>query len=225
MRYAKLRVDTTFFRIVVLTAVWLLLAGCQADSFLTEDFQKDSSVVTEKSSAEDTAEKESDEEDTKEDREERNTEYPKVYVYVCGYVKNPGLYDFPEGSRVQLAVERAGGFTDNADPIAVNLAEVLTDGMQLYIPKKGESLSVAGSAGKSSETVSGILSGSGTGKVNLNTATLEELQTLSGIGESRAEDILEYRETNGKFHSIEDVMKVSGIGEGIFQKIKDNVTV
>lgn len=151
---------------------------------------------------------------------------PSLMVHVCGEVLSPGVYEFPEGSRIYEAVEAAGGFTEEAAPEAVNLAALLQDGVQIRIYSKEEAQTLpAGSAAwagngtgiKTSEETSGL--------INLNTATREELMTLSGIGESRAEDIIRYREENGGFRKIEDIMKVPGIKEAGFQKIKDRITV
>ncbi len=136
-----------------------------------------------------------------------------IYVHVCGAVNSPGLKKLPEGSRAFDALEMAEGFTEDADADAVNLAALLTDGQQLYFPAEGES----------ADPGSGM--GGSTGKVNLNTANVKELCTLKGIGESRAEAILKYREEKGGFSNVEELMQVPGIKESIFQKICDQVTV
>lgn len=135
----------------------------------------------------------------------------QICVHVCGQVCQPGVVMLPEGSRAWEAVEAAGGLSGDAEESAVNLAAVLRDGERLYIPSVGE---------KTSET------GSGTdgGPVNLNTADAAGLQTLPGIGESRAADILSYREKNGGFRSVEEIMQVPGIKESIYEKIKDKIT-
>lgn len=145
------------------------------------------------------------------ENETGHTQENMIYVHVCGCVKNPGLYAFASGTRAGNAVERAGGFTKNANPSAVNLAAVLTDGTQLYVPS-------------AKEEMSGSVSQDDT-LVNINTAIKEELMTLSGIGEARAEAILSYREEKGFFSTIEDIKNVSGIGEGIFERIKNMITV
>lgn len=157
--------------------------------------------------------------DSTKDQESLNTEDKIIYVHVCGCVKSPGLYEFAAGIRAGNAVERAGGFTKKADPSAVNLASVLEDGMQLYVPSKEEKASSGGVPVEGEENVQEEA------PVNINTAGAEELMTLSGIGESRAEAILLYREENGAFSSIDDIKNVSGIGEGIFERIKNMITV
>ena len=149
-----------------------------------------------------------------------------VFVYVCGYVASPGVYELPSGSRVCDAITAAGGEKKSADAESLNQAEPVTDGMRVYVPSKKESVH---SAAQQPEGNAGASSGSaetnGNAAVNLNTATKEELMTLTGIGESKAQSILDYRQTNGSFTKIEDVMKIRGIKEGVFDKIKDQITV
>ena len=153
-----------------------------------------------------------------------NSEKSGVYVYICGEVAAPGVYELPKDSRIYEAVDAAGGFTENAARESVNLASKVSDGMQITIYNREEAASLpAGSGSAVGNTGQGGTSGSGL--VNLNTATKEELMTLKGIGEAKAEDIIRYREKSGGFKKIEDIMKISGIKEAGFQKIKDNITV
>ena len=133
-----------------------------------------------------------------------------IFVYVCGAVREEGVYELPTGSRVYEAVQLAGGFRGDAATSAVNQAEVLTDEARLYVPTLAETL-----AEKSKDD----------GKVNINTATKEELMSLPGVGQSRAESIVQYREEVGAFQSIEDIMHVSGIKEGLFTKIKELIKI
>ncbi len=153
-----------------------------------------------------------------------NSEKSGVYVYICGEVANPGVYELSEDSRIYEAVDAAGGFTDAAARESVNLASKVSDGMQITIYNREEAASLpvgSGTAGGNSRQ-NGT---SSSGLVNLNTATKEELMTLKGIGEAKAEDIIRYREKSGGFKKIEDIMKISGIKEAGFQKIKDSITV
>ena len=152
-----------------------------------------------------------------------------IYVHVCGQVKEPGVYPLKEGSRLYEAIEMAGGVTEKGVCDALNLAAVLEDGMRIMVPDKEqaaewtqEGKSLADSPGV---TAKGTPDQGAAGKVNLNRASVQELMTLSGIGQSRAEAIVRYREEIGSFQTIEDVMKVSGIKENAFNKIKDNITV
>lgn len=159
----------------------------------------------------------------------------KIVVHVCGEVAVPGVYELPEGSRIYQAVELAGGYTADAAEDYLNMAQVLSDGVKLEVPDKEAAAKLpeaAGAGGQSGTGRSGavqaeVQSGSGgvSAKVNINTAAKEELMTLKGIGQARAEDIIAYRQTNGPFGKIEDIMKVSGIKEAAFQKIKENIAV
>lgn len=135
-------------------------------------------------------------------------------MHVCGQVKEPGVYQLPVGARIYDAVQLAGGLTEEAFEEAVNLAKTVADGEQIRIPDRTEAES---SFLKEQQTESGL--------VNLNTATKEQLMTLTGIGESRAKDIIAYREEHGNFQSIEDVMKVPGIKEAAFAKIEKDIAV
>ena len=139
------------------------------------------------------------------------TEADMIYVHICGQVNSPGVVCLLAGARVYEAIDAAGGLTAEAFCGAVNQAEVLYDGQMVYIPAVGEEYTMP------QET--------GDGLVNINTATVEELMTLPGIGESRAEDIVTYRESVGDFQVIEDIMQVSGIKDSAFSKIKDYIKV
>lgn len=148
-----------------------------------------------------------------------------LYVYVCGAVKTPGVYEVSAGARVEDAVQAAGGFTEEADREAWNLARRLSDGEQIRIPTREETEEAGGSSAWQAGASVGEPAGEDSALVNINTAGLEELMTLSGIGMSKAQAIIDYREQEGPFAAIEDVMRVSGIKEGAFQKIKDHITV
>ena len=151
-----------------------------------------------------------------------------VFVHVCGAVENPGVYEFTGDARVYQAVEAAGGFLPDACEEYVNQAEVLTDGKRLYIPTEDEVRDLS-QAGKDTLTEELLLqpdreTDQADGLVNINTASMEELCTLPGIGEGKARHIISYRESTGKFEQIEDIMKVEGIKEGLFGKIRDLIT-
>ena len=165
------------------------------------------------------------ENNTPEDRRDvENSEKSGVYVYICGEVIKPGVYELSGDSRIYEAVDAAGGFTENAARECVNLASKVSDGMQITIYNREEAASLPADRAPVGENA-GKSGTSGSGLVNLNTATKEELMTLKGIGESKAEDIIRYREKSGGFKKIEDIMKISGIKENGFQKIKDSITV
>lgn len=159
-----------------------------------------------------------------------------AFVHICGQVKAPGVYELPKDSRIFEAVDAAGGFTEDAAADLLNLAEKIYDGMKLMVFSKEEAEALteeerlklfgAGAGGIQGfgESRSSADRASA-GLVNINTAPKEELMTLSGIGGSRAEDIIRYREESGGFKRIEDIMKVPGIKDAGFQKIKDSITV
>ena len=155
-------------------------------------------------------------------------EQKKIVVHICGAVNNPGVYDLPEGSRVYEAVLAAGGYRSDADEDYVNQALVLKDSDKLVIPTL-EDTSMISNPDPLGSTGFGVDSseaeGSSSGKVNINTADVSELCTLSGIGEARARVIISYREENGPFKSIEDIMNVSGIKQASFDKIKSDICV
>ena len=162
-------------------------------------------------------------------KENPQTPEPRIlYIHVCGEVAAPGVYELPAGSRMYEAVEKAGGMTSEAAQEYVNLAQAIEDGQQLRIPSREEIRKYQ----ETGKDVSGFLgaggaagNGSSAALINLNTASKEELMTLNGIGAARAEAILSYREQKGGFRTIEDIMKVPGIKNAAFQKIKDKITV
>jgi competence protein ComEA len=146
-----------------------------------------------------------------------------LYTDIKGEVKKPGVYELIPGERVKDAIVKAGGFTENADEKQVNLALKVTDEMIIYIPKIGEELSNSAIAPQANTAATN--SGTNQGKINLNTASSQELTELPGIGPAKAEAIMEYRETNGQFKTIEDLKEISGIGEKTFEKLQDLITV
>lgn len=153
----------------------------------------------------------------KEDPTDNDTSELSVVVHVCGCVNAPGLYELPAGSRIGNAIESAGGFSCGADEVHLNLAELLTDGQQVYVPSEGEA---------GSEDVSSHPAGStDDGKVNINTADRNELMSIPGIGGTRADNIIAYRNTHGYFADIKDIMKVTGIKEGIFAGIEEYLKI
>lgn len=154
--------------------------------------------------------------------ETKEQESELIFVYMCGAVRTPGVYELDNGARVYEAIALAGGMREDAAEAYVNQAQMLSDGEQIYIPTEEEVRQ-----GNAVIFPEGDKSAGGTdnGKVNINTASEEELTTLTGIGNTRAKSIVEYREINGGFQTIEDLMKVDGIKEGVFEKIKDSITV
>lgn len=184
--------------------------------------------------------------------EKKNTSSKTIYVDVKGAVKNPGVYELSNTSRVIDAINLAGGLSDLADTINLNLSKKLSDEMIIIVYTKTElstyykknnnrnavcaslecvciddynDACISKESANKSNSKTDNTTKSTNSKVSINTATKEELMTLSGIGESKAEKIITYRNDNGKFNSIEDLKKVSGIGDSIFEKIKDKITL
>ncbi|BAL80970.1 helix-hairpin-helix domain-containing protein [Caldisericum exile] len=147
-----------------------------------------------------------------------NSSQQKIKVYVTGEVKHPDVYELEENAIVKDAISLAGGVTENADLISINLAKKLTDGEEVIVPSKDNSL-------LNSNNSTSLATTPKTNKVNINKATKEELMTLPGIGEAKAQAIIDYRTKNGPFKTIHDIVNVSGIGEKTFEKIQDLITV
>lgn len=152
---------------------------------------------------------------------DESKESTDIYVYVCGEVKKPGVYVLNEGSRVFEAVDMAGGSTKKAMLDGINQAQVLTDGQMLDIPSVDDEPISA----QTSENENVLPDSESLDLVNINTASSSQLMTLSGIGESRAADIIAYRQEHGNFKSIEELKNVTGIKDGVFNKIKDYISV
>lgn len=160
-------------------------------------------------------------------QESENSSSQLIYVHIAGEVQNPGMYQLESDSRVSDAIDAAGGLTESADQLSVNIARQVTDGEQIVVRAYSEPESGTGESIDSSD--SGVSSSPATGvftdKVNINTASASELITLDGVGESTAAKIIAYRQANGSFASIEDIKKVSGIGDKKYEAIKDRITV
>ena len=163
---------------------------------------------------------------SQESTEETSSESPEsetILVDVKGAVQSEGVYELPSTARVNDAIEAAGGFSDQADKKSVNLAQKLSDEAVVYVASQGENVSVVQPATSSSTT--GDSGSENTEKINLNTATVADLTTISGIGEKRANDILAYRDSQGGFTSVDDLNNVSGIGDKTLENIRPYVTV
>ena len=144
------------------------------------------------------------------------TQETVIFVDIKGAVKNPGVYQMKVGDRVKDALDAAGGLTEEADSQKVNLAKRLEDQMVIVVPKVGEEAEEISAGVTSKEEAK-------EGKVNINTATVEELKTLKGVGEKKAEAIIEYRKKNGSFKTKEDLMKVRGIGKKLFESFEERI--
>ena len=144
------------------------------------------------------------------------TQETVIFVDIKGAVKNPGVYQMKVGDRVKDALDAAGGLTAEADSQKVNLAKRLEDQMVIVVPKVGEEAEEISAGVTSKEEAK-------EGKVNINTATVEELKTLKGVGDKKAEAIIEYRKKNGSFKTKEDLMKVRGIGKKLFESFEERI--
>lgn len=150
----------------------------------------------------------------------------EICVHVGGCVQAPGVFYLNEGDRVADAVERAGGMTPEAAADGVNLARMLVDGEQIIVASVEEATAMpAVSATGTAPTTAGGAAGAASGKVNINTASSQELQTISGIGEAKAKRIIDYREKNGPFKTVDDLTAVSGIGEKTLENLRDQICV
>ncbi len=208
----RTNIKVTFFRHLFLSylknlAVILIVAGlsgCSIENGQSSELREAVVRTEEETSPE-------------ESETEAKPQTESIYVYVCGEVLTPGVYELPRESRVYEAIDAAGGMKEKASETYLNQAEILTDGQQVYVPSKEELSGEQKISGESREADDG--------KVNLNTATKEELMTLSGIGEVKAEAIVRYREEKGGFTSVEELKEIEGIKEGVFRKVKDQIKI
>ena len=201
--------------IVICAGLGLVLGGCFLLKPSTQAPVKESNLQAEVTTVSKDSASEKEEKSQKSETEE--VEQDLITVDVKGAVKSPGIYDLPVGSRINDAVQKAGGLTDNADSKSINLAQRISDEALVYVPTKEETTS--------QEAHSNASNTKDNKKVNLNKASLEELKQVKGLGGKRAQDIIDHRETNGKFKSVDDLKKVSGIGAKTVEKLKEYVTV
>ena len=206
----------------ILTVLFCMLIGCQKKE--TKDFLilSEMDEIGESVGAKDAESACSGTEGTAGEEAVSQVTKEELAVHICGAVHNPGVYFLADGSRIYQAVEAAGGFTKDAGEEYLNLAGLLTDGQKIYIPTRQEAeeenLSENGQGNELTAMVDD-------GKVNINTASEEMLCTLPGIGTGKAQNIITYREEQGVFKTTEEIMNVDGIKEGLFQKIRDKITV
>lgn len=197
-------------QIILLGIVVLMMlvgcAGCKKQSYL--ETQSDLQEEHTKSA------------DTTEEKKQQTEQVTEIYVQVDGAVKKPGVYTFSEESRVYELIEAAGGLLPEAYDLGINQAKRLADGEKIYVYTKEEIENGAGTT--DTQNPKGQTDD---GKVNINTASVEELMTLSGIGETRAKDIIAYRNAHGAFSLPEDLKNVSGIGDSTYNKIADAIIV
>ena len=201
--------------IVICAGLGLVLGGCFLLKPSTQAPAKESNLQAEVTTVSKDSASEKEEKSQKSETEE--VEQDLITVDVKGAVKSPGIYDLPVGSRINDAVQKAGGLTENADSKSINLAQRISDEALVYVPTKEETTS--------QEAHSNASNTKENKKVNLNKASLEELKQVKGLGAKRAQDIIDHRESNGKFKSVDELKKVSGIGAKTIEKLKEYVTV
>lgn len=197
--------------LILLICVSGILYSCRSASAGTEfSFSEDFDGSGEVSAATEVDIKSEDNNEKERQSTDDESTEKQVCVYVCGAVKKSGVYVFEAGERIEAAVLAAGGFGEDADTDALNLADVMSDGQKIYVPAEGET-----SAGSQEGTASEK------GLLNINSASAAELMELPGIGEAKAGQIIAYREANGGFETIDDLKQVPGIKEGVFEPLKD----
>lgn len=152
-------------------------------------------------------------------------EVEKIVVHIAGAVRKEGIVELNDGARIVDAINKAGGLNENADLSKVNLAFIISDGQKIYIPFIGEEAEISTESGENVIQDNNNEGSSNNSLVNINTASLSQLLELPGVGNSTAQKILDYRNENGKFKSIEDIKNVSGIGDSKFNNIKNFITV
>ena len=226
---SKVKIIAAVICVIVLGVLYMVFGPGKAGE-KEQVFASDAGHFSEKNETESDSESRST--SVKNDGSEVNSTETKVYIYVSGAVKNPGVYTFDRCPRAVEAVDKAGGFTKKADASSVNLALLLEDGTQLDIPRKGQS-DPAGSLGGEVKHGSGVTTGgAGAGnssqagdRININTADESELMKIPGIGQSNAAAIISYRNEHGRFSKPEDIKNISGIKDGVYTKVKDYITV
>lgn len=163
------------------------------------------------------------EKEIKENKEETKEMGTGIFVHIDGWIQNPGVYEIKENDRVNTIIEKAGGLKEGASIKSINLAARLSDGDKIYIPNREEEKQIEITEVKGNNT--GTVKITKNSKININKASISELKQITGIGESTANKIIDYRENVGKFKKIEDIKEVKGIGDSKYESIKDKITI
>jgi competence protein comEA helix-hairpin-helix repeat region len=163
------------------------------------------------------------EKENKENKEETKEMGTGIFVHIDGWIQNPGVYEIKENDRVNTIIEKAGGLKEGASIKSINLAARLSDGDKIYIPNREEEKQIETTEVKGNNT--GTVKITKNSKININKASISELKQITGIGESTANKIIDYRENVGKFKKIEDIKEVKGIGDSKYESIKDKITI
>lgn len=163
------------------------------------------------------------EKEIKENKEETKEMGTGIFVHIDGWIQNPGVYEIKENDRVNTIIEKAGGLKEGASIKSINLAARLSDGDKIYIPNREEEKQIETTEVKGNNT--GTVKITKNNKININKASISELKQITGIGESTANKIIDYRDNVGKFKKIEDIKEVKGIGDSKYESIKDKITI
>jgi len=163
------------------------------------------------------------EKENKENKEETKEMGTGIFVHIDGWIQNPGVYEIKENDRVNTIIEKAGGLKEGASIKSINLAARLSDGDKIYIPNREEEKQIETTEVKGNNT--GTVKITKNSKINMNKASITELKQITGIGESTANKIIDYRDNVGKFKKIEDIKEVKGIGDSKYESIKDKITI
>lgn len=206
----------TIIILILSLFITITFAACGEEEIALSEVSTESTSTAEEDSALQTStEAEAGKEETVQEQS------AAVYVYVCGEVASPGVYELAQGARIYEAVTLAGGLTEDADPSVINQAEPVTDGMMIRIPAAGSEEAAEAASMKPGQ----VTAADGTTLVNINTADAATLMTLPGIGESKAAAIIAWRQENGGFTTKEDLKNVSGIGDSTYERLSQQITV
>lgn len=204
--------------IIIAVIIFIVLNIGKVTEFNKEEKENTTINVSIEESKNDIEEKE-----IKENKEETKEMGTGIFVHIDGWIQNPGVYEIKENDRVNTIIEKAGGLKEGASIKSINLAARLSDGDKIYIPNREEEKQIETTEVKGNNT--GTVKITKNSKININKASISELKQITGIGESTANKIIDYRDNVGKFKKIEDIKKVKGIGDSKYESIKDKITI
>ena len=207
--------------IIIAVSVFVVLNIGKVTEFNKEEKENTTINANVEESKNDIEEKENKE--NKENKEESKEMGTGIFVHIDGWIQNPGVYEIKENDRVNNIIEKAGGLKEGASIKSINLAARLSDGDKIYIPNREEEKQIETTEVKGNNT--GTVKTTKNNKININKASITELKQITGIGESTANKIIDYRENVGKFKKIEDLKEVKGIGDSKYESIKDKITI
>ena len=210
------QVKIAVIALVVVTALVLFGRNGENQEIVVEQIGETQSQLTENSDSETL-----DNADGSDEGQVKTKTVTKLVVDISGCVKTPGVYEVEDSTRLHQVIEMAGGLTDEADVNAINQAELVMDGQKILIPEKLEGESISSSGG----TQGTVANSTANSKININQADSTMLQEIPGVGPATADKIIQYREANGRFQTIEDIKNVSGIGDKTFEKMKEKICV